>query len=155
MSLYGKLTLAMALNRRSSVKCIRRPSEARVLYEPMRREILRLLGKTAMTQTQLGRVLGLRAPTVGHHLSALKSNGFVSVVRQEPGMHGIVEKYYGSTAQLYYIDRKIMPLDVRRYYMPLDIERARGVLACAMMKQKNFDPPSDLMESFAEALSDS
>jgi len=154
MSLYGKLTLAMALNRRLSVKLIRRPSEARVLYEPMRREILRLLGKTAMTQTQLGKVLGLRAPTVGHHLAVLNSNGFVSVVRQEPGAHGIVEKYYGSTAQLYFIDRKIMPLDVRRYYMAVDIERARGVLACAMMKQKIFDPPSDMMESFAEALSD-
>jgi hypothetical protein len=47
-----------------------------------------------------------------------------------------------------------MPLDVRRYYMPLDIERARGVLACAMMKEKKFDLPSDRMESFAEALSD-
>ena len=137
------------------VKSIRKPSEARLLYEPMRREILRLLGKTPMTQTQLAKLLGLRAPTVGHHLSMLKSNNFVSVVRQEPGRHGIVEKYYGSTAQLYYIDRKIMPLDVRRYYMPLDIERARGVLACAVMRQKKFDPPSHLMENFAEGLSDS
>jgi len=146
------MTLAMALDYRLSVKSIRKPSEARLLYEPMRREILRLLGKTPMTQTQLAELLGLRTPTVGHHLSLLKSNGFVSVVHQHIGRHGIVEKYYGATAQLYFIDRKIMPLEVRRYYMPVDIERARGVLACAMMRQKDFDPPSDMMEDFAEAL---
>ncbi len=58
----------------------------------MRREILRLVCKTPMTQTQLAKLLGLRAPTVGHHPSMLRSNDFVSVVRQEPGSHGIVEK---------------------------------------------------------------
>ena len=138
---------------RLSVKCVRKPSEAKILYEPMRREILRLLSKTPMTQTQLAKKLGLQVPTVGHHLSALKSYGFVTVKRQEPGKHGIVEKYYESTAQLYFIDRRIMPLEIRRYYMPIDIERARGVLACAMMQLKNFDPPAALMEGFAETLS--
>lgn len=143
----------LSQNHGQCVKNIRKLAEARILYEPMRREILRLLCKTPMTQTQLAKALGLQVPTVGHHLSTLKSNGFVSMAHQELGKHGILEKYYQSTAQLFFIDRRIMPLEVRRYYMPVDIERARGVLACAMMREKNFDPPSDLMENFAEALS--
>lgn len=135
------------------VRNIRKPTEARVLYEPMRREILRLLCKTPMTQTQLAKALGLQVPTVGHHLSTLRSHGFVSMTHQQVGKHGILEKYYESTAQLFFIDRSIMPLEVRRYYMSVDIERARGVLACAMMREKDFDPPSELMENFAESLS--
>jgi DNA-binding transcriptional ArsR family regulator len=149
------MTLATALNRRLSVKLIRKPSEAKLLSEPMRREMLRLLCRTPMTETQLSKMLGLRAPTVGHHLSALKSSGFVSVSRQEVGIHGMLEKYYESSAQLYFIDGKNMPLEIVRYYMPVVIERARGVLACARMNGKSFDLSSDYMERFALAFANS
>ncbi len=138
-----------------SVKLIRKPSEARLLYEPMRREILRLVCKTPMTQTQLAKLLGLRVPTVGHHLSILKTSGFVSTVREEPGIHGIVEKYYQSSAQMYFIDGKNMPLEIVRYYMPVVVERARGVLACAKMNKKSFTPSSSYMEQFALAFANS
>jgi len=155
ISLYTKMTLALALNRRLSVKLIRKPSEAKLLSEPMRREMLRLLCKTPMTETQLAKMLGLRTPTIGHHLSELRKNGFVSVSHQEPGIHGIVEKYYESSAQLYFIDGKNMPLEIVRYYMPVVVERARGVLACAKMKDKSFNPSSEYMELFALALANS
>jgi len=134
-----------------SVKLIRKPSEAKLLSEPMRREMLRLMCQTPVTETQLAKMLGLRTPTIGHHLSALRRNGFVSVSRQEPGIHGIVEKYYESSAQLYFIDGKNMPLEIIRYYMPVVVERARGVLACAKMNDGSFNASSEYMEQFALA----
>jgi DNA-binding transcriptional ArsR family regulator len=137
---------------RCAVKKIRDPSEARVFYEPMRREMLRLLCKGPLTQTQLAEMLGLRAPTIGHHLSILKRKGFVSVSRQELGSHGIMEKYYESSAQLYFLDGKNMPLEIVRYFMPAHIERARGILACAKLKDKSFNPSSEYMEQFGLAL---
>jgi DNA-binding transcriptional ArsR family regulator len=140
---------------RLAVRSIRNPSEAMLLCDPMRREILRLLGKAPMTQTQLAGLLGLRTPTVGYHLSALKESGFVAVDREEMGRHGIVEKYYESSAQMYFVDGKSMPLEIVRYYMPVIVERARGVLACAKMKEKTFDPSSEYMEKFALAYASS
>jgi DNA-binding transcriptional ArsR family regulator len=104
-----------------------------------------------MTQTQLAKQLGLRAPTIGHHLSALKKKGFVSVSRQELGSHGIMEKYYESTAQLYFLDGESMPLEIVRYFMPAHIERARGIIACAKMRDKSFNPSSEYLEQFGLA----
>ena len=48
-----------------------------------------------------------------------------------------------------------MPLDIRRYFMPVDIERARGILACAAAKSDAYHPSSSTMEQFAESLANS
>lgn len=136
------------------MKTIRKASEAKLIYDPMRREMLRLLCKEPMTQTQLATALGLRGPTVGYHLSALKSNGFVSIAGQEVGKHGVAETYYESTAQLFFVEGKNMPLEIKRYFMPIVIERARGILGCAAMTNKGFYLQSDTMEKFALSLAD-
>jgi hypothetical protein len=59
------------------------------------------------------------------------------MVRKEAGSHGIVQKWYMATAQVFIVDRDQLPNEVRRYFMPIDIERTRVLIACiSLMKNK-------------------
>ena len=95
----------------------------------MRRAILNILRRGPLTQTQLAESLGLTNATVSHHLSLLKRIGLISVAREEVESHGILKKFYTPTAFLYVLDVERLPRDVARYYYPINIERARGILS--------------------------
>jgi DNA-binding transcriptional ArsR family regulator len=51
----------------------------KALADPTRMQILRFLSEEEMNQAQLARALRLRAPTITHHLSALRLAGLVHV----------------------------------------------------------------------------
>lgn len=126
---------------------------ARVLVDPMRREIVRLLSNGGKTENELAEILGLSDPSVGHHLKILRDSGLIRLARQEVGKHGIVEKFYESNARIYFIDSKKMPLEIERYFMPISLERARGIIAAAEVmldKSQEFSAPE--VEEFARAL---
>ncbi len=127
----GHLTAKMNLgvSRLDAVHILKSDHEGKLIFDGMRREALRLLAREALTGQRLARILGLSAPTVGHHLDSLKRAGLVEVVGTEAEAHGIVQKFYRATAQAYIIEpRRLSPI-VKRYFMPARIERTRGMVA--------------------------
>jgi DNA-binding transcriptional ArsR family regulator len=95
----------------------------------MRRAILNILRRGPLTQAELSESLGLTNATVSHHLSLLKRIGLISVAREEVESHGILKKFYTPTAFLYVLDVDRLPRAVARYYYPINVERARGILS--------------------------
>jgi DNA-binding transcriptional ArsR family regulator len=119
----------------------------------MRREIVRLLGDGGKTENDLAGILGLSDPSVGHHLKILREFGLVRMTRQEVGEHGIVEKFYEANARIYFVDSKKMPLEIERYFMPISLERARGIIAVAeVMLNDSQEFSAAEVEEFARAL---
>ena len=111
------------------VQIINDPRTARLLADPMRRAILNILRRGPLTQAELAENLGLTNATVSHHLSLLKRIDFLSVAKVEVESHGIVKKYYAASAYTYVLDVGKLPREVARYYYPINIERARGILS--------------------------
>lgn len=136
-----------------AVQIIGDPERARVLVDPMRREIVRLLGDGGKTENELAGILGLSDPSVGHHLKILRELGLVRMTKQEIGEHGIVEKFYESNARIYVVDSKEMPLEIERYFMPISLERARGIIAAVeVILNMSQEFSAAEVEEFARAL---
>jgi len=95
----------------------------------MRRAILNILRREALTQAGLAESLGLTNATVNHHINLLRKIGLLSVAKEEVEGHGIVQKFYTPSAYLYILDVDKLPREVARYYYPINIERARGILS--------------------------
>jgi DNA-binding transcriptional ArsR family regulator len=68
----------------------------KALADPTRLRILNFLSQDTLTPAQLSRKLRLRAPTVTHHLSALRLAGLVHVVLDASG-----EKCYTCRAEAF------------------------------------------------------
>lgn len=136
-----------------SLAVITSPDKAKVLVDPMRREIIRLLSGRSMTQNELALALGLSNTSVAHHTKLLLDNGLVKVEREEKELHGILQKFYTTTSLAYFVDTRKLPLDIQRYFMPTNLERVRGIMTAlsASRRQVNFVPTNDL-EEFAEVM---
>jgi len=138
--------------KRVPVKVIDDESQAKLIFDSMRREILRLLSKRAFTEKQLSDIIGISPPSIGHHLKALTRGDLISEVRREAGSHGIVQKWYMSNAQAFVVDRDPLRNDIRRYFMPMDIERTRGVVACLSLLRDSVTPSTRQMESLTRQI---
>ena len=101
----------------------------RLLADFTRTEILRLLGKYPMTETQLSKQLGITKAAIGYHLHLLMDAGLISLDKVEPEKHGILQKYYTPIAVLLIIDRARIPRDVKRYFIRTQIEHLRGMFS--------------------------
>jgi len=112
------------------IQVVTEESQAKLISEPMRLEILRLLSRRTHTAKELSDAIGLSAPSISHHLKALGKARLISIVKEEPESHGIMQKWYQSNAQAFIVDRASLSTQLRRYLMPIDIERARGIAAC-------------------------
>jgi DNA-binding transcriptional ArsR family regulator len=135
------------------VHILRNDHEAKLLFDDMRREILRLLAKETLTPQRLSMALGLSAPTVGHHLEALKTAGLVRMVGTEAETHGILQKFYRASASAYVIDTRGLSPKVKRYFMPANIERTRGILAALSLNAPSeYRLSSDAVETATEEL---
>ncbi|WP_297510747.1 winged helix-turn-helix domain-containing protein [Thermococcus sp.] len=87
----------------TKVKVITDPKVIKLMLEDTRRKILALLRNREMTISQLSEILGKTPQTIYHHIEKLKEAGLVEVKRTE--MKGnLVEKYYGRTADAFYIN---------------------------------------------------
>jgi DNA-binding transcriptional ArsR family regulator len=87
----------------TKVKVITDPEVIKLMLEDTRRKILQLLRNREMTISQLSEILGKTPQTIYHHIEKLKEAGLVEVKRTE--MKGnLVEKYYGRTADAFYIN---------------------------------------------------
>jgi DNA-binding transcriptional ArsR family regulator len=114
---------------KKSAEVIADPEKAKVLVDPMRREMMRLLAERPMTEKELAITLGLSDPSIGYHLKILKESGLIEIARKEVEEHGIVQKFYQTKVLAYFIDGRVMPLEIERYFMPVSLERARGIIA--------------------------
>lgn len=112
------------------VKVITDPKVIKLMLEDTRRQILRLLRDREMTISQLSEILKKTPQTIYHHVEKLKEAGLVEVKRTE--MKGnLVEKYYGRTADAFYInlylgDEELRYLARSRLRTKLEIFKALG-----------------------------
>jgi len=74
--------------------------QARLLTEPTRSEIIRLLTQRPATTSQLAETLGRPRGSMGHHLKVLEAAGIIRVVRTRQ-VRALTEKYYGRVADTY------------------------------------------------------
>jgi len=86
---------------------IRSTDILKVLGDPRRLAILRLLMRQPQTLSQLGRVLDTYPSKVRHHLKQLELAGLVELSSTQI-IRGFVEKYYSATAQAYLVNLAIV-----------------------------------------------
>jgi len=135
------------------IEVITDPRKARVLVDPMRREITRLLAHREMTENDLAETLGLSNPAVGHHLRILKKSGLIRISSKKIEKHGIVQKFYEANSLVYLVDIPEMPLEIERYFMPTSLERVRGIVAAASALADNCEGIStEEVEKFAKIM---
>ncbi|WP_148883146.1 helix-turn-helix domain-containing protein [Thermococcus aciditolerans] len=114
----------------AKVKVITDPEVIKLMLEDTRRRILGLLRNKEMTISQLSEILGKTPQTIYHHIEKLKEAGLVEVKRTE--MKGnLVEKYYGRTADAFYINMYLGDEELRyfarsRLKIKLEIFKALG-----------------------------
>ena len=111
------------------VQVISDPKIAKLLVDSAKRQILRYLAEKELTQKMLAELLGIRDPSVYYHLKELYAAGLIRVARTEPEGHGIIQKFYAANALYFIADYAKMPLDLRRYFIAVNLERLRGVFA--------------------------
>ena len=114
---------------RTTTRVISNPEVAKLLVDPVKRQILRHLAEEELTQKMLAERLGIADPSVYYHLKKLKAAGLVTVARSEPERHGIIQKFYKADAPYFIADYAEAPLDLRRYFLAVNLERLRGVFA--------------------------
>jgi DNA-binding transcriptional ArsR family regulator len=139
-----------------TVKVIRDPEVIKVLADPVRREILRLISIQPLTETKLSGRLILTKPSTGHHLQVLRKAGLIRIERTKVGSYGIVEKFYEPTAKLFIEDWEKVPPEQRRYFLFRYVERLRGMLSAfqllAEKQGKRIEINSDRLIELAQEI---
>jgi molybdate-binding protein len=80
----------------------------KILSDPRRLAILRLLMVDSATLSQLGQTLGEHPARVRHHLKLLERAGLVELVDQRV-VRGFVEKYYRARARAFSLQQIVLP----------------------------------------------
>ncbi|WNZ29070.1 MAG: helix-turn-helix transcriptional regulator [Candidatus Bathyarchaeota archaeon] len=111
------------------VKIISNPEGIRVLADPVRREILRIIQDEPQTQTQLARELNLSKPSVKHHVQLLLHHQMIKIAFTKIESHGIIQKYFEPTSSLLIEDFEKTPINLQKYFLQFHIERLRGMLS--------------------------
>ena len=83
----------------------------KILADPRRLAILRLLMVDSATLSQLGQILGEHPARVRHHLKLLERAGLVELVDQRV-VRGFVEKYYRARARAFTLQQIVLPANV-------------------------------------------
>lgn len=82
--------------------------QLKLLSDPRRMEILRLLMAEAATLSQLGRALGRHPAWVQHHIKALEAGGLVEVAEARVTA-GVTEKFYRARAGGFLLQEMVLP----------------------------------------------
>jgi DNA-binding transcriptional ArsR family regulator len=128
---------------------------ANILIDPMRRAILNLLRQKPKTQAQLANDLGLSGASLNHHMKILRSKRLVTVAKREIETHRIMQIFFSSVAYLFVYDLNSLPKDISRYFYPVSLERARGLISMLMIKERSFEIENpEMTNNMAERLSE-
>lgn len=114
---------------RTAVQIVNDPKKIKLLADPVRREIIRQISTQPQTQNQLADKLELRPSSISHHLRVLRKAGFIKIEHSHVGTHGILEKYYEPTSNLFIEDYKKASVGLQKYFVHTNIERLRGMLS--------------------------
>jgi len=128
------------------------PDSIRLLADFTRTEILYLLSKHPMTETQLAEQLGLTKAAVGYHLHLLMKAGLITVNKVEAEKHGILQKYYAPKAILLIVDPDYIPKDVERYFIRTQIEHLIGIFSALQLDHRVFEVSSKILGELAVAM---
>jgi DNA-binding transcriptional ArsR family regulator len=137
---------------RKAVYIVDAPDSISLLADFTRTEILRLLSKYPMTETQLSGQLGLTKAAVGYHLHLLMDAGLINVDKVEAEKHGILQKFYTPLANLFIIDPAHIPEDVQRYFIRMQIEHLRGMFSVFQLYHHVSKFSSKTLEKLAIAM---
>jgi len=137
---------------RQAVSIVVDPESIRLLADFTRSEILRLLSKYPMTETQLSEQLGLTRAAVGYHLHLLREAGLIRIDRVKAEKHGILQKFYTPITDLFIVDPAHMPEDVKRYFVRTQIEHLRGVFSVFQLYHHTSKFSSETFEKLAIAM---
>ena len=136
------------------VRVVRKPKIIKILADPVRREILRQLRHEPQTQTELAEKLNLTKSSTGHHLQMLRKARLIRVARTEVESHGILQKYYEPTSNLFIEDFKRTTPKLQKYFLQFFIERLRGMLSVFQLVGKTRGGPievtSDQLKELAQ-----
>jgi DNA-binding transcriptional ArsR family regulator len=142
--------------RKKALIVLREPETIDMMSDPMRKEIMRLLSKRSMTETELSELLGITKTSVSYHLKTLKKAGMIKVQRTAIEEHGILQKFYEPTSVHFVVDFEKIPLMVRKHYLDVRMERLRGMLTLFQVVEKSrgrrLVVTPDLLEELAEEL---
>jgi len=105
-----------------------------------------------MTETQLSQQLGLTRAAVGYHLHILMDAGLINIHKVEAEKHGILQKFYTSTAGLIIINPDSIPKDVQRYFIRIQIEHLRGMFSVFQLYHHVSEVSSGTLEKLALAM---
>jgi putative molybdopterin biosynthesis protein len=117
-----------------SVKTLNTFEQIKLLSDPRRLAILRLLMAGPATLTNLGQALGEHPAWVRHHVKKLEETGLVEVSEVKI-TSGVTEKFYRSRAGAFLIQEMVLPKDTNRPTVifsgshDLAIERLAGQLS--------------------------
>lgn len=142
--------------RRKVVRVIYEAKIIKVLADPVRREILRQLRHEPQTQTQLARKLNLTKPSMKHHLQLLHDARLIRVAHKKVESHGILQKFYEPTSNLFIEDFEKTPPQLQKYFLQFHIERLRGMLSVFQLMGKKRGEPikvaSDELKELAQEI---
>ncbi|MFQ6064836.1 MAG: ArsR/SmtB family transcription factor [Candidatus Bathyarchaeia archaeon] len=141
---------------RSAVQIVHDPKKIKLLADPVRREIIRQISTQPQTQNQLAERLGLQPSSISYHLKVLRDAKLVRIEHSEVGSHGILEKYYEPTSNLFVEDYEKGPAGLEKYFMHTNIERLRGVLSLlqilAEKRDKEIEITKEELKDMAQAI---
>jgi putative molybdopterin biosynthesis protein len=92
----------------ASIEIIKSLEQIKLLSDPRRMAILRLLMAEPATLTQLGRAIGEYPAWIRHHLKKLEKAGLVEMVTAQVS-GGFVEKYYQAKAHAFIFQEIVLP----------------------------------------------
>jgi len=140
------------VKRRKAVVIVKNPEAIRLLADFTRTEILRLLSRKSMTETQLSKELGITKAAVGYHLHLLMKAGLIDISRTEAEKHGILQKYYTTVASLFIVDPEKIPEDAKRYFLQVQIEHLMGILSVFKLRHQLLQISSKKLEELAKVM---
>jgi DNA-binding transcriptional ArsR family regulator len=139
-------------NSRKAINFVKDPKKISLLADFTRTEILRLLSKNSMTETQLSRNLGMTKAAVGYQLHLLLEAELIEIDRIQPEKHGILQKFYSPIADMFIIDPDQTPKNVQRYFLQEQIEHLRGMFSVFQLYHRISEVPSRSFEKLAYAM---
>ena len=142
------------LNKKSkkAIFIVNKPKSIKLLADFTRSEILRLLNKYPMTETQLSGQLGITKAAVGYHLHLLLDTELIYIDRVQAEKHGILQKFYSPIADLFIVDLANTPKNVVRYFIQEQMEHLRGIFSVFKLYNRISEVSSRSLEKLAVAM---
>jgi DNA-binding transcriptional ArsR family regulator len=150
--LYEKEGKIVTSKPQNAVYIVDDPEKIRLLADFTRTEILRILNKSPLTETQLSEQLSLTKAAVGYHLHLLLNAGLICIEKVESEKHGILQKYYRPIAALFIVDPNKIPRDVQRHYIQIQIDHLIGMLSALQLNHKVPEISTKSLEELARAM---